>query len=262
MNKNNLQIVTNGSSQIQTTKPPTNPSSSSTSINIIESQLESSVQTLIKNWCRRQKWHKFLNPKEQNHVINNNKSPWRTHLSNFLESTPVRVTVMFLLLLDLIFTTLELSSSLLSCKPNNMTKTDKQTWFHWVGISILAIVFSRTAGLALGLGSEFLRRPGYVVDGVVLIGALVLEAFMEKKGGGFLVVVSLWRVVRVIETAFELSDEAIEAQIEGIICQFETLREENRRLTETIAEKDIIISDLKDDLDKCRSQACHCSTSS
>lgn len=101
-----------------------------------------------------------------------------------------------------------------------------------------------------------------MVDGVVLIGALVLEAFMEKKGGGFLVVVSLWRVVRVIETAFELSDEAIEAQIEGIICQFETLREENRRLTETIAEKDIIISDLKDDLDKCRSQACHCSTSS
>ncbi|KAH7521460.1 hypothetical protein FEM48_Zijuj07G0035500 [Ziziphus jujuba var. spinosa] len=262
MNKNNLQIVTNGSSRIQTTKPPTNPSSSPTSINIIESQLEYSIQTLIKNWCRRQKWHKFLNPKKQNHVINNNKSPWRTHLSNFLESTPVRVTVMFLLLLDLIFTTLELSSSLLSCKPNNITKTDKQTWFHWVGISILAIVFSRTAGLALGLGSEFLRRPGYVVDGVVLIGALVLEAFMEKKGGGFLVVVSLWRVVRVIETAFELSDEAIEAQIEGIICQFETLREENRRLTETIAEKDIIISDLKDDLDKCRSQACHCSTSS
>lgn len=114
----------------------------------------------------------------------------------------------------------------------------------------------------MALGSEFLRRPGYVVDGVVLISALVLEAFLEKKGGGFLVAVSLWRVVRVIESAFELSDEAIEAQIESIVCQFEALREENRRLVETIAEKCNAISDLEHDLDRCRSQTCHCSSPS
>ena len=56
--------------------------------------------------------------------------------------------------------------------------------------------------------------------------------------------VSFWRVVRVLESAFELSDEAIEAQIEGIVCQFEALREENRRLLESIGEKDKIIEML------------------
>lgn len=113
----------------------------------------------------------------------------------------------------------------------------------------------------MGLGiAEFLRRPGHVVDGAVLVGALVLEAFLEKKGGGFLAVVSLWRVVRVIESAFELSDEAIEAQVEVIVCQFEALRDENRRLLEAIAEKDAVISQLLEDLDMCR-QACNCHSS-
>jgi hypothetical protein len=54
-------------------------------------------------------------------------------------------------------------------------------------------------------------------------------------------VVSFRRVVRVVESAFELSDETIEAQIEGIVCQFEALREENIRLLESIGEKDKII---------------------
>lgn len=106
--------------------------------------------------------------------------------------------------------------------------------------------------LAVGLGSSFFRRPGNVVDGVVLIGALVLEAFLEKKGGGLLVVVSLWRVVRVVESAFELSDEAIEAQIEGIVCQFEALKEENTRLLETVDEKERMIDKLQKELDQYR----------
>ena len=112
--------------------------------------------------------------------------------------------------------------------------------------------------LAAALGGSFFGRPGYVLDGVVLVGALVLEAFLEGKGGGFLVVVSLWRVVRVVESAFELSDEAIEAQIEGILSEFEVLREENRRLSEMVAAKDKEIERLREDLDQYQ-QDCHSS---
>lgn len=83
-----------------------------------------------------------------------------------------------------------------------------------------------------------------MMDGSVVIGALVLEGFFEKKGGGLVVVVMLWRIIRVLESAFELSDEAIEAQIEVIICQFEAISQENRRLLETVQK-------LKDDLDQC-----------
>ena len=62
-----------------------------------------------------------------------------------------------------------------------------------------------------------------------------------------LVVVSLWRVVRVVESAFELSDEAIEAQIEGIVSQFEALREENSRLRRPLLER---IRELSETLEK------------
>lgn len=103
----------------------------------------------------------------------------------------------------------------------------------------------------VALGGSFFRRPGYVVDGVVLIVALMLEAFLEKMGGGLVVLVSLWRVVRVVESAFELSDEAIEAQIEGILCQFQTLKDENTRLLGVIDEKNEVIEKLQAEIDQC-----------
>lgn len=103
----------------------------------------------------------------------------------------------------------------------------------------------------MALGAEFFGRPGYVMDGVVLVVALLLEAFLEKMGGGLVVVVSLWRVVRVVESAFELSDEAIETQIEAVMCEFEALKEENVRLLGIIEEKDDVIKKLQDEIDQC-----------
>ena len=67
---------------------------------------------------------------------------------------------------------------------------------------------------------------------------------LERRGGELLAVVSFWCVVQVVESAFELSNETIEAQIEGMVCQFEALRGENIRLLESIGEKDKIIEML------------------
>lgn len=212
--------------------------------------LESSIQNLIKNWHRRQQWNKlFFDPNEPNNIAS-----WRKKLANFLESKQVRLVSIFLILLDLILTTLDLSSSLLSCHPNKSENDGlgPTRWYHWVGIAILGTLLAKTAAAAVGLGGAFLRRPGYVVDGVVLAVAMVLELFLERRGGGLVVVVSLWRVVRVVESAFELSDDAIEAQIEGIVSQFEALRGENRRLLEVVDEKDRVIEKLLEDLDRCR----------
>ncbi|XP_059643093.1 uncharacterized protein LOC132284962 [Cornus florida] len=224
--------------QIQESQPPTTTS-------ILIENIEVSIQNLIKSWKRRQKLQLFFNSTEEQE-----RAPWRNHLTSFLESAPVRVVAILLLLIDLLLTVLELSSSLLSCTP---TKHDiEEVWYHWIGIAILSLLCVKTLALALGLGSSFFRRPGYVIDGVVLTVALLLESFLQKKGGGLLVVVSLWRVVRVVETAFELSDEAIEAQIEGIVCQLDALKEENRRLLLTIDEKDDIIQRLQEELDQFR----------
>ncbi|XP_062104962.1 uncharacterized protein LOC133816531 [Humulus lupulus] len=243
--------------QIHIQKPSQEPPLSTNSIAIDES-LQSSIQNLLKNWRRRQQWKKlfFAHPNRQN------TAPWRKKLTDFLESKQIRCISIFLILVDLILTTLELSSTLISCdenkhksnKSSHHSDTDRlgpTQLYHWAGITILCLLFSKIVVMAVGLGRAIVRRPGYVVDGVVLAVALVLEIFLEGEGGGFLVVVSLWRVVRVVESAFELSDDAIEAQIKGIVAQFEALREENRRLFEVIEEKDKIIEKLVQDSERC-----------
>lgn len=209
--------------------------------------LDSSVQSLIKSWKRRQRWMLLLTTSSQYYL---NRASWRTNLANFMDSTLVRVFTISLLIVDLIITTLELSSSLVSCE-QHMNEVVEQ-FFHWIGIGIMSVLLVKTMALVVGLGISFFRHVGYVIDGVVAIGAIILEVFVVRKGGGLLVVVSLWRVIRVVESVFELSDEAIEAQIAGIVCQFEALKEENMRLLEVICEKEKMIQMLKEDLDKCR----------
>jgi len=81
-----------------------------------------------------------------------------------------------------------------------------------------------------------------------MVGALVLEVVAEGKGAGLLVVVSLWRVVRVVESAFELSNEAIKGQIEGIVMQFGVLRTENQMLQGAVVDKDERIKKLEEEL--------------
>ncbi|XP_015087288.1 voltage-gated hydrogen channel 1 [Solanum pennellii] len=211
--------------------------------------VEISIQNLIKNWDKKQRWNFFImnNPSQQQ-----TKQQWRTNLTKFLESTPLRIFTIVLLIIDLVFTSLELSSSLISCPQNRnaINQETKEVWYHWAGIGILGLLFLKNVGLILGLGCAFFRRPGYLLDGIVVMVALFLEAYLEKNGGGLLVVVSLWRVVRVVESAFELSDEAMEAQIEEIVCQFEELKEENKRLMDSVVEKDKQIELLQQELDQ------------
>ncbi|KAL1823455.1 hypothetical protein ACET3Z_010233 [Daucus carota] len=218
------------------------PSTSSISTDIVEN----SIQKLIKNWNRRQKWNKlFFHTAPQQGTTD--RSPWRVELANFLEATPVRILAISLLLTDLILTILELSSSLVSCKSS---KGVEEAWYHWMGIAILSLLSLKSLCLVVALGGLFFRRAGYVVDAVVLVVALLLEVFLEKMGGGLVIVVSLWRVVRVVESAFELSDETIEAQIEGIVCEFQALKDENARLLGIIHDKDAVIHNLQEQLDQ------------
>ncbi|XP_060180743.1 uncharacterized protein LOC132610473 [Lycium barbarum] len=214
--------------------------------------VEISIQNLIKSWDKRQRWNFFLmNPAQEP-----TKQQWRTNLTKFLESIPLRIFTIVLLIIDLVFTSLELSSSLISCPQyrNEKNQETEEVWYHWAGIGILGLLFLKSVGLVVGLGGAFFRRPGYLLDGIVVMVALFLEAYLEKKGGGLLVVVSLWRVVRIVESAFELSDEAIEAQIEEIVCQFEELKEENRRLMDNVVEKDKEIEILQEELDQYKTQ--------
>ncbi|KAL4591178.1 hypothetical protein LXL04_004129 [Taraxacum kok-saghyz] len=222
------------------------PQPPSTSITPTES-IEISIQNLIKSYKTRQKWEFFSGSTKQ---TSNNKPPWRNHLTAFLESTPVHIIAMILLLADLVMVVLELSKTLVSCPKSRRINKKVDMWYHWVGIGILVILAMKSVALVVGCGRSFFKRPGLVADGVVLIGALVCEVLVEKVGVGLIVVVSLWRVLRVVESVFELSDAAIEVQITSILCQFELLKQENEKLRGIVAEKEKIIDELREELDK------------
>ncbi|KAG9145629.1 hypothetical protein Leryth_027036 [Lithospermum erythrorhizon] len=204
--------------------------------------VESSVQSLIKTWNKRQKWECFFNLRIQ---VDETAS-WRDQLTNMLESNLIRIATICLLLVDLVLTSIELTLSLVSCntESNNNDKRAEEKWFHWVAISILCVLSAKIFALGIGLGRSFFMRPGYVVDGVVVVVALILEVYLVKGCGGLVVVVSLWRIVRVVEAAFEISDETIEAKIANTVSQFEGLKDENMRLQEMIVEKDSVIEQL------------------
>ncbi|XP_076938221.1 uncharacterized protein LOC143606292 [Bidens hawaiensis] len=214
------------SSQIQhkQSQPPPTAVTSTESINV-------SIQNLIKSCKRRQKWEFFSGSTKQ---TSNNKPPWRNHLTHFLESTPVHIIAIMLLVVDLVMVVLELSRTIVSCPARNRINKKVDVWYHWIGIGILVILATKSVALVIGCGSSFFKRPGLVADGVVLIGALLSEILMERVGVGLIVVVSLWRVLRVVESVFELSDAAIEMQITSILCEFELLQEKNERLNRII----------------------------
>ncbi|KAG7591214.1 hypothetical protein ISN45_Aa01g002680 [Arabidopsis thaliana x Arabidopsis arenosa] len=213
--------------------------------------VEFSIQNLIKSWCRRRKWRQLciFSPKQQEEELISIKQKWRINLLEFLESYQVHLFTIFLLSLDIILTSLELSSSLLSCTSVKKNGTENE-WFRWGGTAILSILAVKSMALAVAMGKSFFIQPGCVMDGALSIVALILQVLLEKKGTGFIVVVSLWRVLRVVETAFELSDEAIEVKIDGIISQFQALSKENRTLLETLAEKDEVIKMLEEELNR------------
>ncbi|XP_022150455.1 uncharacterized protein LOC111018597 [Momordica charantia] len=194
--------------------------------------LEFSIQDVIKLSEKRRRWRTlFAAPIQTNRNRLDTSAPWQTQLVAFLESTPAHVVTIILLLMDLTITVLELSSSLISCSlsANHKKGAKEVLYFHWVGIAILSLLSAKTVALAVGLGGLFLRQPGCIVDGVVAVVALVLEVVAERKGGGVIIVASLWRLVRVVESVFELSDDAIEGKIEAIVLELERVEEETRR---------------------------------
>ncbi|KAF8014416.1 hypothetical protein BT93_H0285 [Corymbia citriodora subsp. variegata] len=206
----------------------------------------------FRSWNRRRKWQLVFGSGESHdgNATSGSIPTWRVRVGKFLDSDLAHVLSICLLLADTIITSFELSSSLTNTCLKTRTEA-REAWYHWVGIAILSLLSAKTLALAVVLGGSFFRQPGYIVDGLVAIGALFLEAFLEKKGGGLIVVVSLWRILRVVEGTFELSDEAIEAQIESILKEFESLRQENQGLRDVVDQANERIEQLEDDLAQC-----------
>jgi len=72
------------------------------------------------------------------------------------------------------------------------------TVLRWISISILFVFSVEQLLLMFAFGWRFFLHPFYVVDTVMLIGSLIIEIMFQQILAGFLVLIRLWRVARII----------------------------------------------------------------
>ncbi|KAH9290767.1 hypothetical protein KI387_034884 [Taxus chinensis] len=234
------------------------PTSSSNS-----SQLEESIERIKNEWNNRRKVTRWCRQKMQER----RRASWRIRLGEFLESTPVHVGTLILLLIDLLATAVDIlktlhnkSHDLNSCTSlleschcvDHFERSESLEFLFWVGIVILCLLLLNVGGLLVAFGASFFGHPGYVLDLVVLSTALCLEIFLDAQTAGLLVILTLWRIVRVAHGIFEVTDEAMESEIHNIETQFEALETNNKQMQQLLKDKDILTSHLQRQLQQCQ----------
>ncbi|GLJ36701.1 hypothetical protein SUGI_0738570 [Cryptomeria japonica] len=223
------------------------------------SQLEDSIERIKNEWKHRRKitdWcRKHIAPQEPGE-----RDSWRNRLGEFLESTPVHVATLILLLIDLLATAVDILKTLHN-KSHDLNKctalveschcvahfqrSESLEFLYWVGIVILSLLLLNVGGLLVAFGFSFFGHPGYILDLVVLTTALCLEIFLDAQTAGLLVILTLWRIVRVAHGIFEVTDDAMESEIHNIETQFEALESNNKQMQQLLQDKDAKIAQLE-----------------
>lgn len=220
--------------------------------------LRDSIELIKEEWQKRRKvvrWWQHLLP-----VQGRRRAQWRKRLGEFLESTPIHVGTLILLLIDLLSTAVDLlktlhnksrdlnhcTALLESCQcVSEFERSQSIEFLYWVGIVILSLLLLNVGGLLVAFGASFFCHPGYVLDLLVLTTALCLEIFLDAQTAGLLVILNLWRIVRVAHGIFEVTDDAMESEIHNIEVQFEDLQSKNRDMQELLQQKDQRIAELE-----------------
>ncbi|KAG6546318.1 hypothetical protein Mapa_012359 [Marchantia paleacea] len=165
--------------------------------------------------------------REENKV----RAPWRTKLGKALESTPFHVLIVILLLVDLLATAIDIlktvhskSSDLDHCTAlleecqclEHLEHSEHWKFLYWISISILSFLCLNVLGLLAAFGRSFFFHPGYVLDSVVVGTALGLEIGLDTDTAGLLIILTLWRIVRVAHGIFEVTDGHWEKEIKKL----------------------------------------------
>lgn len=245
-------LIMDPSSKNQKTNPPPAPRPSDFE------GIQDSIELIKEEWQKRRKvirWWQHLLP-----VQGRQRAQWRKRLGEFLESTPIHVGTLILLLIDLMATAVDLlktlhnksrdlnhcTALLESCQcVSQFERSQSFEFLYWVGIVILSLLLLNVGGLLVAFGASFFCHPGYVLDLLVLTTALCLEIFLDAETAGLLVILNLWRIVRVAHGIFEVTDDAVESEVHNIEVQFESLQSKNRDMQELLQQKDQRIAELE-----------------
>ncbi|BBN03902.1 voltage-gated hydrogen channel 1 [Marchantia polymorpha subsp. ruderalis] len=175
---------------------------------------------------------------------------WRVRLGKVLESTHFHVLIVFLLTVDLVVTVVDIVKTIHSKDADFRTCTklleDCQCHDHlehashwhfllWVSVGILSFLALNVVGLMVAFGMSFFRHIGYVLDAVVVGLSLGLEIGLNSDTPGLLVLLTLWRIVRVAHGIFEVADEHWEKEIKKLEAHVHELEAVHKKDQEQIA---------------------------
>lgn len=172
---------------------------------------------------------------------------WAKRLGEFLERKEVHILLIVLLLIDLAAVTWDVITAIAHktadirqlklllelCKGDAaacgaFSPTEGSEFTFYVSIIILAIFLLNVVLLLVAWGWTFFLHPGYVIDFVVVVVAIVLELAREGDATVILAVATLWRIVRVMHGIFEVADESFEAELKQVEARVEQLEAMHR----------------------------------
>lgn len=198
----------------------------------------------------------------QHHI--DSRAPWRKELAEALESTWTHVVIVTLLLVDLLATAIDIlktihnkSHDLDACVAmveactsciGHFERSKEWEWTYWLSIVILIVLLVNIAGLFVAFGFSFFIHPGYVLDLVVVATALLLEILLDADTAGLLIILTLWRIVRVAHGIFEVTDEAWEKDMHKLEAQIEAVQSAHDKDQDLLQEKDRRIAELESQL--------------
>lgn len=188
------------------------------------------------------------------------RAPWRKKLGEALESTASHSLILSLLLLDLLATVIDVlhtlrndSHDLSQCVAmveacqctSSFELSESWEFLYWVGIFVLSVLALNILGLLLAFGLSFFSHAGYVLDLLVVVTALCLEIFLDTETAGLLVILNLWRIIRVAHGVFEVTDEAWDKNIHKLEAQIKDVEAAHQSDLCTIRQLQLRIHDLE-----------------
>ena len=189
------------------------------------------------------------------------RAQWRHDLGELLESTWTHVFIVGLLVVDLAATAadilktihnksqdldvcVDLVESCTTCI-GHFERSPEWKWTYWISIVILAILMVNVLFLVVANGISFFVNPLYVLDLVVVSTALGLELLLDADTAGLIIILTLWRIVRVAHGIFEVTDEAWEKNIHELEAEVKRVQDSHDQDQQLMSLKDKRISELE-----------------
>jgi len=138
--------------------------------------------------------------KDKSHGVHEmgDRAKWRIELGEWLEGSRVQGIMAILLLLDVFCVVVELLIGADIIRNDTAAAHHTEQALHIISLCILSLFAVEVSLLVVSFGKEFFKHPWYILDFVVIFLSIILDASMHSDEAELLLILRLWRVVRII----------------------------------------------------------------